>query len=696
MASSRTRLAPAGVVVWCGLVVLATAWAGRGDAIVATPAAAASRAQGPMSQGAKVTFRHLRERTAVHSQRARLLSLAVERDELATPFLAEGPFSATFATVVTLPARDRVDFRIEGRGKVTLKINGKVVLDGRLSSRRPLETDKTVRMNKGENDLELVFESGPRGDGQMRLLWSGYDFGFEPIAPERLSYPATDDDVVRGEQLRHGFALFAERRCARCHDFEQLRIAESAFRELDRSGPDLRRVGARVRPAFLVEWLRSPHEVRPDATMPTFALSDEELRDVALWLSQQGAPLPRPPFADDAAGKGAVRFRELGCVACHVGPGEPAATHGVGERIPLSFVPAKWRPAALVAYLENPSEHYPDVRMPSLKLDVADAERLAAYLLGTPPADAPLPRGDADRGRRLVQKHGCVLCHALPGEIPPADRVFPRLRNLKAQRGCLAADAGARGDAPDHHLDDDERAALRAFLPFAETVPFRRAPMDYVARHLEAERCVSCHALDGKPSVWSRLVDHWSQQAPLPKEQNPFEQGLPTLTWAGAKLQPSWLSAFIRGERPSPRPWLRARMPAFAAHGATLAQGLLREHGYDDQDERLAPGGDALAVHGARLLQLGAGFGCVQCHAVGDKPATEVFEQEGVNLVTARKRLRSDYFMRWMMDPQRIDPGSRMPKYAADGRKTGQLDVLDGDARKQFEAIWQHLGGLVR
>jgi hypothetical protein len=33
-----------------------------------------------------------------------------------------------------------------------------------------------------------------------------------------------------------------------------------------------------------------------------------------------------------------------------------------------------------------------------------------------------------------------------------------------------------------------------------------------------------------------------------------------------------------------------------------------------------------------------------------------------------------------------------MPKYADARGKTAILDVLDGDAAKQFEAIWQHLG----
>jgi hypothetical protein len=42
-----------------------------------------------------------------------------------------------------------------------------------------------------------------------------------------------------------------------------------------------------------------------------------------------------------------------------------------------------------------------------------------------------------------------------------------------------------------------------------------------------------------------------------------------------------------------------------------------------------------------------------------------------------------------MADPPRIDADSRMPKYADAKGKTAFGDVLEGDAAKQFEAIWE-------
>jgi cbb3-type cytochrome oxidase cytochrome c subunit len=645
--------------------------------------------QGPMARGAKVTFVSVRGDKERHSQSARLLSLAVDRGETPTPFLPVGAFRATYEVVVTLPARDRMKFHLDGRGKVKLTVNGKVALQGSLSSRKSLETEKAVRLKKGGNDIKLEFESAVRGDGELRVFWSGYDFGFEPIAPELMSYPAADEAVVAGEQLRDGHQLFVERRCARCHDFDELRLADSAYLELDRTGPDLRLVGNRVQQGWMAKWLKDPHEVRPEATMPTFPLAGSDAVDMASYLVTLGQPQPHAGFTNKQLEAGEERFRELGCVACHTRTDESPKDAETGDRIHLAFVKEKWHASALVAYLQDPSAHYSDVRMPNLKVSAEDADNLAAYLLKDA-APLPVQKGDDKKGRRLVRKHDCVLCHAFDEDIPPVDRVFPRYRNLKPKRGCLADKPG--GAAPNHNLSAQERAALRAFLPQANEVPFRKSPLDFNSRHVAAERCTACHALDGQASTWAQLAEKWSEDEPLPPEQDPVAQGLPSLTWVGAKLQPSWIRKFVTGELPSPRPWLTARMPKFEKHGAVLSDGLVREHGYLSKDEPIRAGGANLAIHGGRLMQQGTGFGCVQCHAVGNNKAEQVFEREGINLVTARKRLRHEYYTRWLADPTRLDPDARMPKYADNNGKTAFTGVLAGDAAKQFEAIWQALG----
>ena len=260
------------------------------------------------------------------------------------------------------------------------------------------------------------------------------------------------------------------------------------------------------------------------------------------------------------------------------------------------------------------------------------------------------------------------------------------MRTLHPVEGCLSEKRVDK--TPDYQLTADERTALRAFLPHANDAIRHNAPMDYAARMVGELRCANCHGMDGRASAWAQIVSVMGRQDPLPHEQDPTAQGVPALTWVGSKLQPAWMDRFVTGREPSPRPWLHARMPSFGSRGSAVIQGLVRTHGYPAQDDPEPEVDTALAASGGKLVNMGEGFGCVQCHGVGDKPPVQVFERQGVNFKVAQKRLRRDYYMRWMLDPLRIDPDSRMPKFADAKGKTAFSDVLDGDAKRQFDAIW--------
>ena len=82
----RVRSTLAGA--WALVATLLTATGFR-EAVPATAEAAlaAPVPQGALARGAKVTFETVRGDQVRHSQRARLLSLAVDRGETPTPFL---------------------------------------------------------------------------------------------------------------------------------------------------------------------------------------------------------------------------------------------------------------------------------------------------------------------------------------------------------------------------------------------------------------------------------------------------------------------------------------------------------------------------------------------------------------------------------------------------------------------------------
>ena len=47
-----------------------------------------------------------------------------------------------------------------------------------------------------------------------------------------------------------------------------------------------------------------------------------------------------------------------------------------------------------------------------------------------------------------------------------------------------------------------------------------------------------------------------------------------------------------------------------------------------------------------------------------------------------------------MLEPTRYDPRSKMPRFAADGIRTVVTDLFDGNASRQFEAVWHYLHSL--
>ena len=61
------------------------------------------------------------------------------------------------------------------------------------------------------------------------------------------------------------------------------------------------------------------------------------------------------------------------------------------------------------------------------------------------------------------------------------------------------------------------------------------------------------------------------------------------------------------------------------------------------------------------------------------------------NLQLAQGRLRPEWVLDWLKDPQKIFPGTRMPGFFLDYPKSPYKDPYDGDAKAQIEAIRDHL-----
>jgi len=167
---------------------------------------------------------------------------------------------------------------------------------------------------------------------------------------------------------------------------------------------------------------------------------------------------------------------------------------------------------------------------------------------------------------------------------------------------------------------------------------------------------------------------------------------VPALTWTGEKLRNDWLVKFLAGKvEEKPRPWLIGRMPGFAHFADGLALGFAHQHGLPQQEPAEPAPNETKVKFGETLLGNSGGFNCIQCHGLGDQAATAVFEAPAINFVQSNERLRKGYFARWVMAPTRIDPQTKMPKYADPEGMTQLTDPLDGKGAEQFEAIREYL-----
>ncbi len=83
----------------------------------------------------------------------------------------------------------------------------------------------------------------------------------------------------------------------------------------------------------------------------------------------------------------------------------------------------------------------------------------------------------------------------------------------------------------------------------------------------------------------------------------------------------------------------------------------------------------------------GMSLGCVKCHTFAGHKAEGV---QGIDMLLMPKRLKHDWFYRYLLDPQKLRPGTRMPTAWTNGM-TVLPDILDGSTAQQIESIWVYL-----
>ena len=103
-----------------------------------------------------------------------------------------------------------------------------------------------------------------------------------------------------------------------------------------------------------------------------------------------------------------------------------------------------------------------------------------------------------------------------------------------------------------------------------------------------------------------------------------------------------------------------ARLPRAAR---SSRKGLAMEHGCPRHHRRRPSADEELAERQAAGRPKG-GFSCMQCHGIGDIAPISPFEAPSINFKYTSERIRKEYYDRWMRNPLRLVPTTKMPEFA--------------------------------
>ena len=80
-------------------------------------------------------------------------------------------------------------------------------------------------------------------------------------------------------------------------------------------------------------------------------------------------------------------------------------------------------------------------------------------------------------------------------------------------------------------------------------------------------------------------------------------------------------------------------------------------------------------------------FDCFSCHVQGSKLPEGPPEGWAPDLSLARRRLRPEWIVKWLTDPQKVQPGTKMPTFYPGGPD----DILGGKEDLQIIALRDYI-----
>lgn len=286
------------------------------------------------------------------------------------------------------------------------------------------------------------------------------------------------------------------------------------------------------------------------------------------------------------------------------------------------------------------------------------------------------------KGKELFASMGCASCHVMnvDGQRIASSLQAKPLVEVRPDSGCLAEHVS--GNHPRYGLNAAQRAALHLALK----VPFEETLAEGVHRTLTTLNCYACHQRNGLGGAEAERDGAFESRQ---REMGDEGRLPPTLTGVGDKLRADWLRQILHHSSNDRKEYLVTRMPRY---GAANVEPLVNQFLKLDQQPDPLPPADfpepdyRVKAHG-RLMVGGQSLSCIKCHDFGPHPSTGV---RAINLTSMHKRLRPEWFYRYVLDPQAYRRGTRMPAPWPFGQTTVR-NVLNADVNLQVQAVWLYL-----
>ena len=462
----------------------------------------------------------------------------------------------------------------------------------------------------------------------------------------------------------------------------------------------------------------------------------DEVKSIAAYLAQMSDMNLDESSATYSESQRAIKAGEetvktVGCLTCH-------AVDGLGSDFApaLDSVGTKVTPNYLRQWIDDPKAYDPDTSMPSLRLSTSEIDNVVAYLMSLQQTTSNVSAesiGEVDvaEGEALIRTYGCFGCHEIPG--------FENESKVGADLGEFGAkmteefDFGDTVDIehswtgwtlgkvtnprryqtrrissrmPVFQIDDEDAKALAVLLKSFQPEKY---PLSYIhnrsekldridagRRLVKKYNCTGCHVIEGAGGSYADvIVAHEGLN-----ETNAKQFAPPPLKAEGARVYPDWLFAFLK-EPSEIRYGLKVRMPTFGLSDDEATTLVKYFSALDDEPfpyetlETSSPTRAELRV-GKQIFDV---LQCISCHPAKGEVIPEGSDKAGrPDLSLANERLKADWLIDWMKDPQSFQPGTAMPQ--AWPLVGGQHMPLDGyagdDAEEQIRLVRDYLISLGR